>query len=135
MIITVLSRQEVKNYIPRDNSAIIRITSQYPFRELKGNFNYSLEMFFDDISELVEDDFDNMSNIITKEEAFEIIVFLHKIIKENCEELVVHCDYGKGRSPAVAAAISNILNIEFDINSYPDINMLVYDTIISANKN
>lgn len=131
MNIVVLAQKEAKNYIPMNNSAIIRITSVYPFRDLKGSFDFCLELFFDDISE-VDNDIDNLSNIITKDEAIEIIKFVDKI--KNCQELVIHCDYGKGRSPAVAAAISKILGFEFNINSYPDINMLVYDTIINLNK-
>lgn len=133
MNIVVLAQKEAKNYIPMNNSAIIRITSVYPFRELKGRFDFCLELFFDDISEIVENDIDNMSNVITNEEANQIVSFVEQI--KNCKELVVHCDYGKGRSPAVAAAISKMLGFEFNINSYPDINMLVYDTIINLNKN
>lgn len=132
MNIVVLSQKKARNYIPLGNSAIIRITSVYPFRDLKGSFDFCLELLFDDISEKIEDDINNMSNIITIEEANQIISFVEQI--KNCQELVIHCDYGKGRSPAVAAAISKILGFEFNINSYPDINMLVYDTIINLNK-
>lgn len=128
MKITVLSKRNVRIYSPMSNAAIIRISSQYPLVSTKGNYIYSLELFFDDIT-YGNEDLENISNIISSTEAIEIINFV-KII-HNCSELVVHCDYGKGRSPAVAAAIADILNINFNKSLFPQLNKLVYDKIIN----
>lgn len=129
MKITVLSKRDVKFYNPSSNAAIIRITSQYPLTTLKGFYSNIIELFFDDIS-YDNNDPDNIANIISDIEAKEIINFV-KNLSNNCHEIVVHCDYGEGRSPAVAAAISRLFNQNFDMSKYPKINKLVYDKIIS----
>lgn len=120
MKIVVLNRLDLKKYKSKySNKLLIRVTSVSPLLELSDTYKKELTYFFDDSYE---------NNLISIEEAKEIV----REIKNNYDEIVVSCDYGKGRSPAIANAISDIFKMEFDINSYHDLNLLVYTKIMKA---
>ena len=69
--------------------------------------------------------------LFNKEDARKILDFFvkHRI---SCPNLVVHCDAGISRSPAVAAALTNICgqtDKDYFVRYHP--NRLVYSTILS----
>ena len=83
------------------DTAIISITDInrknnefYPQEWLKA----LLEIKFADVTE-------GQPGCITRAQAKEIADFANEI-QDNCERLIVHCEYGQSRSAAVAAAIS-----------------------------
>lgn len=70
--------------------------------------------------------------LFTKEMARNILDFV-ETHKEKVETILVHCEAGLCRSPAIAAALSKILYNDdkfFFINFLP--NMLVYNTILKT---
>lgn len=123
MKFTVLSRMDAKNYLPKGNALIIRMDDNYPYSSLEGDYKAIQEVYFSDVTDKTN------PYAITKENAIELINFVKNNI-EGVDEIVVHCKYGKGRSPAVAASISMFMfNQNFPIQSYPNINELVFNTI------
>jgi predicted protein tyrosine phosphatase len=120
--ITIKNKKSVKDYIPIGKAAIIRMEDNYPYSKLKYKYDKELELYFSDI------DYD-CEYSIQKTDAEKIIKFL-KYIKENdFDELVVQCEYGQGRSPAIAFFAAEFLEekIEYNIKDFPDINNYVYN--------
>lgn len=117
--IVVLNKFDLKKYeTDSDNVLLIRITSIYPLLRLKKNYKKELNYYFDDTTE--------GDNLITNSEAKEII---DEIINNFYEEIIVSCDYGLGRSPAIALAIAEILDLPFNTSKYPSLNKYVYHTL------
>jgi len=128
-MITVLSKFEARNYVSKKkNASVIRISSIYPLIKLKDCFKNEIKFYFDDI---IEDK--DSEKLITKKEAEEILIFVKENYTED-SELVIHCDYGKGRSPGVAEAISIILRKDFDKTKFKDINYYVSKKILEVNR-
>jgi len=121
MKITVLNLTEAKNYIPSKSAIIIRIFDSNQIPELKGSFLAEKHFFFSDL-----EDKDSPYSI-SQEEADSLIAF----VKENSsvKEIVIHCVYAQGRSPAVGYVLSEYFNIPFSKEQYPDINHLVIERL------
>lgn len=101
MKITIKDRKTIKEYEPEEESILIRITSLNEFKKIKEEKYKKIYLYyFDDI------DYESEYSI-TKEEGKE----LREILYENLEkkEIVIHCDYGKSRSPGVAVAYKELL--------------------------
>lgn len=108
MKLTVLGCYQVVNYIPSDNSAIIRIgDTKDEFEELKGNYEKKLELCFYDIypSPHVPSNF----NEFRKKDFNEIVKFFKEIETEETDELVIHCHAGVSRSPAWQLCIHGLI--------------------------
>lgn len=120
--IRVLSKKDLKNYKLELGVEFIRATSEYPMYQLSSNkiSNY----FFDDTL-----DKDN-ENFITESEARSIIKDILDFKKGDSKILIVTCDYGKGRSPAIAKAACEIIGIEKSFSEYKDLNIEVYNKIM-----
>ena len=116
MNIVILDKWKAKQYIPeKENSAIIRIAdSPTELSGVKGNFKYNKSFFFWDI--------EGTDYEATKEDIEEVVDFLLFLKEKGIEELLVHCKYGQGRSPAVGYLASLIFNESFDLEKYPNIN-------------
>jgi len=124
MIVTVKDKFSIHTYEPHENSVLIRISDSWDLRPVKQNYQRVIKFHFYDIT-------DKTSSVaIKKEEAIKIAKYI-KLYK-NINEIVVHCDYGKGRSPAIAKVISEKFGVPFDTNKYPGINMLVYNKVKQA---
>ena len=98
-----------ETYMPSDNTIIIRITSNEDFAKMKNRsiFQDVLELRFDDVSPEHPKE-DSMLYGAMKEEHFqEILKFVEK--NKQAEKLIVHCDAGQSRSPAVAINILDYL--------------------------
>lgn len=125
MKITVLNKRDVVNYKPSNKSVIIRIGDTFPLNKLNHSYISESHYFFSDIDEESE-------YSIQKDEAVKLARFILKYIND-VDEIVIHCVYGKGRSPAISYAIHSFLNRNFDdLYKYPDINMYVYNELMKA---
>ena len=81
------------------NTALISVTDVgYDFAELDNKPAELLQLKFDDV------DADEPVNIITDEQAKAIAAFYHRISK-TAKHIICQCEYGQGRSAAIAAAI------------------------------
>lgn len=58
--------------------------------------------------------------------------------KDNCDSLLVHCIFGKSRSPAVGIALNEIFKLGNDTRSlkeqYPQYNQYIYNMLKSVEK-
>ena len=124
MKVSVFNKFEVRTYEPIGLSAIIRISDSYNMPILKGNYDLEKNFYFRD----TEDELSDYS--ISEEEANELASFIKKLEKFN--EIVVHCDYGKGRSPAVASVICEYYILYFNKDNFPNINNLVVKRLRKA---
>ena len=105
MKITVLGVYELINYIPKENSVLIRLESSVEDLEFEKYYKDILLIDILDITKAKEKEHEN--KIFTKEHSFKIYEFVDKYI--DCDELVIHCHAGLSRSPAVAISILNYL--------------------------
>lgn len=120
--ITVVNKFDLRRYeTDSEKILLIRVTSIFPLLRLKKTYSKDLTYCFDDA---IEGD-----NLITPSEAQEIV---QEVINNNYDEIIVSCDYGVGRSPAIAFALSEILNLPFNISRYPSFNKYVYHEIKKA---
>jgi predicted protein tyrosine phosphatase len=125
MDIKIFDKREIKLYEPKDKSYLIRISSM----ELR-DFSYinkyvdKREFYFEDL------DYENDYTITDKEIA-EIISFVKEAKNNNCEEIIIHCDYGKSRSPAVGIFIGErFFNSDFRIRILkPEYNKFILDKL------
>jgi predicted protein tyrosine phosphatase len=113
--ILIFNKKEAREFIPKNNSIIIRMGDTYPFPKLKGKYIDILELYFSDIEY-------NSEYSIQEEDKKKLIEFVNKY-KNSVETIVIHCEYGQGRSPAIAYFISNYLEV-FSIKKedFPNIN-------------
>lgn len=102
MKIKIFSKHSIRNYEPEGKSFCIRISSHelYPLK-FENKYEEISSFSFDDVE--FENDYS-----ITEDEAFELLEFAKKAITSNADELIIHCDYGQRRSPAVGIAISEM---------------------------
>jgi predicted protein tyrosine phosphatase len=99
-----------KNIMPHQNTIIIRITSNRDFITMTNRkyFQGVLELRFDDISDTHPTDDVMLYGQMTKVHYLKIIDFYEKY-KKTAKRIIVHCDAGQSRSPAVALAILDYL--------------------------
>lgn len=117
MILTILDKFSIKNYSPAREASLIRISSQALSKIDMSKYQEVIEFHFDDVLE--ETDYS-----IKDSEGQELIDFISR--NKYTSEIVVHCDYGQGRSPAVAIFIAKMLNLPYDFtNCYPNYNSYV----------
>jgi len=122
--VSVFNKYDVVNYQPSGLSAIIRIADTFNFNDLKGNYDSEIQFFFSDIEDELSD------YAISEEEAKDLAKFIKTL--KHFNEIVVHCEYGQGRSPAVAYVISEYYGLPFDISIYPNVNKLVISKLKEA---
>jgi len=117
MNVKIMSRKEAKLYLPNSTAVIIRMGDRYPFDKLKGSYQDTIDLLFSDIE--IESHY-----AIQEEDIIKIIEFIDK--NKNVNEIIVHCEYGQGRSPAIAFFISEYLRLNIIKKSdYPNINNFV----------
>lgn len=108
------------------NTAMIRITTDPHFAPLqfKDEFMDILELRFADVT---DDDFFNRVDVeslqkwqakgmalhaITEDQARAIVTFAERMRDQGCHHMVVHCQAGFSRSPAVAMALAEHLDLK-----------------------
>lgn len=128
MKIIVRSKGEAKNYtcdVPWAAISIATYDGEHPPLS-EANRIGLLQLAFRDT------DFERQERAFTKELGLEIIKFFEGIIGK-AEYLLVHCEAGLSRSPAVAAALNKLYSGDdrYYFQRYTP-NMLVYRRIIEA---
>jgi predicted protein tyrosine phosphatase len=136
--IKVLSRIQAENLIPDKKCAIISITDhESDIVKFKYNNNIKgvLRLHF-----LDEDDLsyykhrkDDTYRLFSDNDAIKILDFVEEI-KDKIDILYIHCYAGLSRSPAVAAALCDIYNIDSEINWFFNYspNIFVYRTLLNT---
>jgi predicted protein tyrosine phosphatase len=95
---------------PEDNTLIIRITSNEEFAQLnyRESFQDILELRFDDVSDTHPKNDKMRYGAMKKEDFWSIVEFINKN-KDTAKTLIINCDAGQSRSPAVATGILDYL--------------------------
>ena len=106
MVIKVMSKSQAKRESFKLNipTAIISITDRFdiPIKFHKSNFLVEvLNLHFDDEIEGL--------NIMTEADCFNIKSFVDRN-KNKVTQIIIHCEAGVSRSPAIAAAVMLLLN-------------------------
>ncbi len=99
-----------------------------------GNCKGALNVWFSDITDKDRERQGTYIKLITEEDAEEIYKFVMNIKDKDIDQLIIHCNMGVSRSPAVAAAISKALtgsDDEFFGGKFIP-NMVVYYTVLKA---
>lgn len=133
MKVVVMSAELAGSYKPVDKTAVVRIfdssrRSQKMYPQLKEKFYVDIFKYvFDDIpvDRISPDELDKIIRddrlILFNESIAEKILDDVVSIKDACETLLVHCNVGLSRSPAVAAAVMDLLErINYALIPTPD---------------
>lgn len=138
MIIKVLNREQAEQLKPQEKCAIISITdfeSDIVKFEYNNNIKGVLRLHF-----LDEDDLSYVRNkskdtyrLFSTGDAIKILNFVDEMI-DKIEVLYIHCLAGWSRSPAIAAALCDIYNIESDTDWFFQYspNVFVYRKLMNA---
>lgn len=139
MIVKVLNRDQAEKLVPQEKCAIISITD---FEEDIVKFEYNnnikgvLRLHF-----LDEDDMSYVRNkskdthrLFSTGDAIKILNFVDEMI-DKIEVLYIHCFAGWSRSPAIAAAICDIYELETNTRWFFQYspNVFVYRKLMNAN--
>jgi len=147
--IYVFDRIRAAKHRPRLGTAIIRIfptdeavRASYPMLDHGDYFDYNLEYVFDDISPIdyTSEEIKERKLVLFSETNAERIITDFRQVMQALDYLVVHCDLGRRRSPAVAAALNHMFRLGIADKDYlefihdPDWrpNMHVYRTLIEV---
>lgn len=120
--VILLNRTDAVNYKPEGKAIAIRLDSQYPLRDLKGNYEGILVKTFEDTEE-------ESVYSMTDQDAKDIVEFVLKNL--DVDEIMVHCHYKQGRSPAAAIAIEEFFG-GFQSHyeeEFPSINKMVLEKL------
>jgi len=147
MKLEILDYDGARNYVPKNKTYAIRIFDALqptPIHPLKENDNWVKinEYIFDDIwptswKEFEKDVYLNSmgwdhtrSTLFTEETAIKILRDFEKH-KDNIEAVLVHCNFGKNRSPAVGIALNEKYDwgIENLKEKYPEYRRYIYETM------
>jgi predicted protein tyrosine phosphatase len=118
------SRNQVNDYLFNDNDIVISITNPKQHSALISQAADVLHLQFQDMDlemcELVtEMDTDTDFGIFTKEKAQAVMTFIELYHKaEKSYRVIVHCDAGIARSPAIALYVAAATKCEFSNQSY-----------------
>jgi predicted protein tyrosine phosphatase len=127
----VLSRVDAEAYLPSGIEACVSITDPgQPPAKLSSRFAHLLRLTFSDVRSmrLVRD----ADVLFDRQHADAILDFIAQC--RHVDRVVVHCEKGRSRSPAVAAALSEVLSEpvrELEAR-FPDWNRHVRGTLAEA---
>lgn len=134
MRFAIMNRMEARRYTfkeHKDTAAIISISDTWehsphlPMRR-ENNVKDVLFLHFDDV--------ESGPNVITENDAEQIIRFVDKIKNQNIDLLIVHCQAGVSRSAGVCAAIKKYMGYDdMDIFENPKYypNRKCYRTVLN----
>lgn len=97
----IFNRFSIKDFVPSEKTALIRISSHDLLKIKEELYSDILCLYFDDVD--YESDYS-----ITEDEIKKIISFFKNSVESDVDVIAVHCDYGESRSPAVAIALSEM---------------------------
>jgi len=138
MIVKVLNRDQAEKLVPQEKCAIISITD---FEEDIVKFEYNnnikgvLRLHFldeDDIS-YVRNKSKDTHRLFSTGDAINILNFVDEMI-DKIEVLYIHCFAGWSRSPAIAAALCDIYELETNTRWFFQYspNVFVYRKLMNA---
>lgn len=106
----VINSKMSETFLPLSDTIIIRITSNENFAKMdsQSQFMDILELRFDDISEQHPKEDSMLYGKMTQEHYNDIKRFIQKY-QSVAKNLIIHCDAGQSRSPAVALGILDYL--------------------------
>lgn len=85
-------------------------------------FKEKLIVVFDDIENNIMP-----GKLMSSRNALDIISFVERCIENGIEEILIHCDAGLGRSPAVTRALQEIFELQSNLpDDYDLFNQHVY---------
>jgi predicted protein tyrosine phosphatase len=143
--IHILSLEEALSFIPDEPTYAIRISSpydnntQYPLME-SPHYRAVHHYLFDDMWPGMPEDFysyllEEQYKPFTTETAHQIIDDFSRVV-DSIDSLLVHCQYGLNRSPAVAIALNDIFELGEDSaflkQHYPEYRRFIYKTLLEA---
>ena len=110
MRMQVINSKMSETFNPLPNTIIIRITSNENFAVMNHTTDFLgvLELRFDDISDKHPTEDTMLYGMMTPNHYYEIKSFVEKFKSNECD-IIVHCDAGQSRSPAVALGILDYL--------------------------
>jgi predicted protein tyrosine phosphatase len=108
--VSVINSKTSESIIPLENTIIIRITSNEKFSYMANEklFSDILELRFDDVSDTHPTGDTMLYGQMTNDHYNQIVSFFEKN-KLDTKNIIVHCDAGQSRSPAVALGILDYL--------------------------
>ena len=139
MILSVMSNFEAAAYVPKKPAAMMRIFNTDPKIVYSDIADPSLyEHIFEYVFDETDPDFYGVEVLCTrfKDHVFFDEAIADRIISdfkslEGVEELVVHCNMGLNRSPAVAAAFDDRFSLGNDVKSrHPGYARHVYELLV-----
>ena len=106
----VINSIQSETFMPEKHTIIIRITSNESFAVLQNRsaFQDVLELRFDDISDTHPKEDSMLYGAMTKEQFWEIVEFINRN-KNTGISMIIHCDAGQSRSPAIAISVLDYL--------------------------
>ena len=111
MYYNILNSSSIQNYIPKGNTPILIRVLEPSYKYLGTPYQITNIDKYKAVLELYLDDtkltYDNKDNIFNYETAKILNDF---ILKNEFDEIVVHCSLGISRSPAIMICIAKILN-------------------------
>ncbi len=135
-----MSREDARVHVPDINTYAIRIFSKFNLFNL-----YDAQLiespFYKVIKQYVFDDIEPgrsfsskvMPNVLFNENIAQRILNDFQTQRGGIEALLVHCTFGKNRSPAVAIALNEIFNLGHDSDAlkkkYDQLNKYVYHVL------
>ena len=143
MKLEILSLRDAIQYVPENKTYAIRICSERTVDHL-----HSLEMSdkwvgsnwytFDDVWPGIPGGLGPQEVVFSGKKANKIITDFRENFS-NIETLLVHCHFGRNRSPAVGIALNDIFDLGYNTNQlkkeFPEYREFVYNTMIETSKN
>jgi len=137
MLIKVMSKKQIEELVPDRLCAIISITNTYDEIVSIKYSNYIKDIlrltFLDEDDVSYQKKKNDKYRLFNTADALRILNFVDSL-KDRIEVLYIHCNAGFSRSPAVAAALCDIYNIESNINWFFNYspNIFVYRKLLNT---
>lgn len=135
MKITIKNIWNISEYTPKRKAILISIVDDPNFNlDFYNKYINVLKLNIDDIDTCLTSN-TNLNNykIFNKNNYNEIINFVDLNTKQNIDEIVIHCNAGISRSPAIGIGLCKYLNLNKEFNEMiknkkyiPNLNILSY---------
>lgn len=138
MIIQVLSKAQAERLEPTKKCAIISITD-HEDEVVKFKYNNNIKgvlrlgFLDEDNLRYIRNKHNSRYRLFSLKDALKILDFVDEM-KDKIEILYIHCVAGVSRSPAIAAALCDIYNIESNVDWFFNYspNIFVYRKLLNA---
>ena len=140
MELVILSLLEAVRYVPQNRTYAIRISSEFSLDHLyklveSDNWVAIASYVFDDVWPGMPGGLGDRDVVLSRSKAGSIISGFQEHMS-GIETLLVQCQRGLNRSPAVGIALNEIFNLGYDTKwlkqQHPEFRKFVYDTMLGA---